>query len=124
MKRILVGLTVACLLPHSAAGTTIASSAFRAGAKIESFEGVVVGSNVRQSPFANVLEPGLSGSYAFASGIILSAPVPNPGTLSTAHSSTTSAFRLAPPTAGAPTETSPPRPTSPSGPPTSARSTT
>lgn len=82
MKRLLVGLTVACLLPLSAAATSIGASSFGSGATLESFEGVVVGSNVGQSPFANILEPGLTGSYAFASGIILSAPVPNPGTLS------------------------------------------
>jgi hypothetical protein len=82
MKRLLVGLTLACLFPLHAAATPIGASAFGSGAVIESFEGVVVGSNVRQSPFANILEPGLTGSYAFASGIILTAPVPNPGTLS------------------------------------------
>lgn len=82
MKRVFVGLAVACLLPLSAAATSINPSAFGSGAVIESFEGVVLGSNVRQSPFANILEPGLSGSYTFASGIILTAPVPNPGTLS------------------------------------------
>lgn len=81
MKRVLVGLTLACLLPLSAAATQIGAGAFGSSATVESFEGVVVGANVRQSGFANILEPGVSGSYAFASGIILSAPVPNPGTL-------------------------------------------
>ena len=82
MKRVLVGLSLVCFLPLSAAATSIGASAFGSGATMESFEGVVVGPNVRQSPYANILEPGVSGSYAFASGIMLSAPVPNPGTLS------------------------------------------
>jgi len=83
MKRLLVSLALASLMmPLSASATPIGASAFGSGAMVESFEGVAVGSNVRQSPFANILEPGLTGSYAFASGIILTAPVPNPGTLS------------------------------------------
>jgi hypothetical protein len=82
MRRILAGLLTSCLLPLSAAATSITPSAFGSGAILESFEGVVVGPNVRQSPYANIVEPGLLGSYAFGSGVTLTSPVPNPGTLS------------------------------------------
>jgi len=82
MKRILAGLVASCFLPVAASATSIGVGAFGASAIIESFEGVVVGLNVRQSPFANIVEPGLLGNYTFGSGITLSSPVPNPGTMS------------------------------------------
>ena len=44
--------------------------------KSDHLEGIVVGPNVRQSPFANIVEPGMLGSYMFGSGIALSSPVP------------------------------------------------
>jgi hypothetical protein len=81
MNRLLVGLAFALLLPLSAAATPIGAGAFGSGATIESFEGIVVGPNVGQSVFANILEPGIVGSYAFASGVTLIAPIPNPGTM-------------------------------------------
>ncbi len=49
---------------------------------VESFEGLALGPNVGASPFANILEPGTTSAYSFLSGVTLSAPVPNPGTLS------------------------------------------
>jgi hypothetical protein len=82
MKRLLAGLVASCFLPAAASATSIGAGAFGASAIIESFEGVAVGLNVRQSPFANIVEPGLFGNYTFGSGITLSSPVPNPGTMS------------------------------------------
>ncbi|MEZ4279834.1 MAG: PEP-CTERM sorting domain-containing protein [Myxococcota bacterium] len=65
----------------SAAALSIAPTAFTGTQTVESFEGIVLGANVGASPFANILEPGTVGAYTFASGVTLSAPVPNPGTL-------------------------------------------
>jgi hypothetical protein len=81
MKRSLASLLAWGLLPLSAAAVQITPSAFDGSAIVESFEGLVVGPNVGQSVFANILEPGIVGPYTFSSGVTLVAPVPNPGTL-------------------------------------------
>lgn len=65
----------------AANSTSITPAAFTGGQVVESFEGIVLGSNVGASPFSNILEPGISGAYVFASGVMLTAPVPNPGTM-------------------------------------------
>jgi hypothetical protein len=82
MKRSITGLLAWSLLPLSAAAIPITPSAFDSSAIVEGFEGVVVGPNVAQSAFTNIVEPGIVASYTFASGATLIAPVPNPGTLS------------------------------------------
>jgi len=84
VKRTLARLVAvgAVLVPFAASATSIGSGAFGSGAVVESFEGLVVGPNVRQSVFSNILEPGSSGSYTFGSGVTLTSPVPNPGTMS------------------------------------------
>jgi hypothetical protein len=60
---------------------TIGVGAFTGTQVVESFEGIVLGPNVGTSPFTNIIEPGTTGAYTFSSGVTLSSPVPNPGTM-------------------------------------------
>lgn len=82
MRRLLAGLFLGSLLPVSAQAISITPAAFGIGKVVESFEGLTLGPNVGASPFANILEPGKTAAYTFASGVQLSAPIPNPGTMS------------------------------------------
>jgi len=66
----------------SAHAVPITPAAFGPSALVEGFEGLVLGPNVGASPFSNILEPGDVSAYTFASGVTLTAPVPNPGTMS------------------------------------------
>lgn len=69
------------VLAASAQAMTIGTGAFTGTQVVESFEGIVLGPNVGASPFANIIEPGRTGAYTFSSGVTLSSPVPNPGTM-------------------------------------------
>jgi len=60
----------------------ITPAAFNGTQLVESFEGLAAGSNVGAGPFAGLLEPGTTGSFTFASGVTLTNPIPNPGTMS------------------------------------------
>jgi hypothetical protein len=68
-------------LAPGASAITITPSAFGSTALVESFEGLAVGPNVAASPYGNIVEPGSVGPFTFTSGIVLTSPVPNPGTL-------------------------------------------
>jgi hypothetical protein len=68
-------------LAAPAQAMTITAAAFTGSQVVESFEGIVLGPNVGASPFANIIEPGRIGAYSFSSGVTLSSPIPNPGTL-------------------------------------------
>jgi hypothetical protein len=78
-------LTIACCAalsaaaPPRAAATPVGAGAFGPLASLESFEGLAPGANVALALGASLLEPGTAGAFAFASGVTLSAPVPNPG---------------------------------------------
>lgn len=81
MRNLLLAAVVV-LASASAQAVSITPAAFGPGALVEGFEGLVLGPNVGASPFANILEPGDVSAYTFASGVTLTAPVPNPGTMS------------------------------------------
>jgi hypothetical protein len=59
----------------------ITPAAFGGLAVVESFEGIALGANVRIGMGTSLLEPGTVSAFPFASGVTLSAPVPNPGVL-------------------------------------------
>jgi hypothetical protein len=74
-------LSAALLLasaPRSSA-TPIGAGAFGALATVESFEALTPGANVALGLGASLLEPGTAGVFAFASGVALTGPIPNPG---------------------------------------------
>lgn len=81
MRSFLLALVVS-FAAVSAHAAPITPAAFGPGAVVEGFEGIVLGANVGASPFSNILEPGIVSAFAFASGVTLTAPVPNPGTMS------------------------------------------
>ncbi len=57
---------------------SIGSGAFGPGAVVESFEGISDAlPDVGPAPWAGIFEPGVSGDYGFASGVVLRGP--NPG---------------------------------------------
>jgi hypothetical protein len=68
-------------MADSAAAFTITPAAFTGAQTVESFEGLVVGPNVGASGFSGIVEPGKTGAFTFGSGVTLTSPVPNPGTL-------------------------------------------
>lgn len=65
----------------SAHALPIAPGAFGASQVIESFEGLVLGPNIRIGMGVSLLEPGTVSAFAFPSGVLLTGPVPNPGVL-------------------------------------------
>ncbi len=79
LAALIAGGLLALAAPAQA--MTIGTGAFTGSQVVESFEGIVLGPNVGASPFANIIEPGRLGAYTFASGVTLTSPVPNPGTL-------------------------------------------
>jgi len=81
MKRVFLGTVLCFFLAGPAMSFSITPAAFGSGAIVENFEGLTVGPNVGTSPFGNILEPGITGPYTFSSGVTLTAPVPNPGTM-------------------------------------------
>jgi len=76
-----LALLATAALATPAQALSISPAAFTGGQTVESFEGIVLGPNVGASPFANILEPGRVGAYTFASGVTLTSPIPNPGTM-------------------------------------------
>jgi hypothetical protein len=63
------------------AATPITPAAFSGFQLVESFEGIAVGPNVRIGMGVSLLEPGTVSAFPFASGVVLTSPVPNPGVL-------------------------------------------
>jgi len=73
----LAALAAVAAAPASA--TPIGASAFGASQVVESFEGLVAGPNISIGLGASLLQPGTASAFAFASGVVLTGPVPNPG---------------------------------------------
>ncbi|RIL07418.1 MAG: hypothetical protein DCC71_03055 [Proteobacteria bacterium] len=80
--RVFAGLLLAGALAAPAAAIPIAPAAFGAAALVESFEAIPLGANIRIGMGTSLLEPGTTSAWTFASGVVLTSPVPNPGVLS------------------------------------------
>ncbi len=75
-------LAVAALVALAAApasATPIGAAGFGAAKIVESFEGLAAGPNITIGLGASLLQPGTVSAFAFASGVVLTAPIPNPG---------------------------------------------
>jgi hypothetical protein len=79
MRRQLAAMAaVSCaLLAARADAAPITPANFTGAQLVEHFEGIGAGPNVATSAFANILLPGSTGAYTFASGVTLAGP--NPG---------------------------------------------
>ena len=75
--RVLVACLGIGLFAAQAQAVVITPAAFTGGEIVESFEGLVPGPN--NSLSLGYFSPGIVGPFPFASGAILSAPIPNPG---------------------------------------------
>jgi hypothetical protein len=63
----------------TASATPVGPGAFGPLAVTESFEGHVPGANLSLGLGASLLHPGTASAFAFATGVTLTSPVPNPG---------------------------------------------
>ena len=82
MRRTLSTLALTALAALAAApasAISISDSAFGAAKVVESFEGLTVGPNVTLGLGTSIVQPGAVSAFSFASGVILTSPVPNPG---------------------------------------------
>lgn len=81
--RLATALTAALLVLASARvdATPITPAAFTGFAVVESFEGVAVGPNAPIGMGTSLLLPGAVSAFAFASGVVLTSPIPNPGVM-------------------------------------------
>jgi hypothetical protein len=82
MRRLDSILALTALAAFAAAPATanpIGDSVFGAGKVVESFEGLVAGPNITLGLGASLLQPGVASAFTFASGVMLTSPVPNPG---------------------------------------------
>jgi hypothetical protein len=81
MRRWLATTILVCVaLPAGlASATPIGPGAFGPLATVESFEGHVAGPNISLGLGQSLLLPGTVSAFSFASGVVLSNPVPNPG---------------------------------------------
>lgn len=70
---------LAALAAGPASAVSIGAGAFGAGKVVESFEGLTAGPNISLGLGASLLQPGTVSAFAFASGVVLTSPVPNPG---------------------------------------------
>jgi hypothetical protein len=81
-NRVFTALFIAALFAASSGhAIPITPAAFGGAVVVESFEGLVLGPNIRIGMGASLLEPGTVSAYAFPSGVLLTTPVPNPGVL-------------------------------------------
>ena len=73
--------TLAALAAAPASATPIGAAGFGAGKIVESFEGLglVPDSNIPIVYGVSLLQPGTVSAFSFASGAVLTTPVPNPG---------------------------------------------
>jgi len=78
LTAILSGALALAAAP-TASATPIGAGAFGPLAAVESFEGLTPGANIPLGLGASLLEPGTAGAFAFASGVTLTGPIPNPG---------------------------------------------
>jgi hypothetical protein len=83
MRSIRTLLTAAALALAAAPSLAvpITPAAFGSFAVVESFEAIPLGPNIRIGMGVSLLEPGTVSAFPFASGVTLTAPVPNPGVL-------------------------------------------
>lgn len=79
--RLALSILAGVGLAGSANAIAITPAAFTGSQVVEGFEGLVVGPNVVASGYSGIVEPGATGAYTFASGVTLTSPIPNPGTL-------------------------------------------
>jgi hypothetical protein len=79
LDPILALTALAAIAAAPASATPIGASAFGAGKVVESFEGLVAGPNITIGLGASLLQPGTVSAFPFASGVVLTSPVPNPG---------------------------------------------
>lgn len=83
MQKPILALTVlAAIAAAPASATPIGAAAFGGAQVVESFEGLVAGPNITIGLGASLLQPGVTGAFPFASGVMLTSPVPNPGVFS------------------------------------------
>ena len=76
-------LLLAVLWSGGALATPIGAVAFGPTALVESFEGLALSDpEVAASGWTGIVEPGVNVAYTFASGVVLTAPIPNPGAAS------------------------------------------
>lgn len=75
--RVATIATALLLAAAPALAIPITPTSFGSFQVIESFEGIALGSNVQQQ--SRLLFPGRVSAFTFASGVILSSPIPNPG---------------------------------------------
>jgi len=73
----LAALAAVAAAPASA--IPIGAAAFGAAQIVESFEGLVAGTNINIGYGVSLLQPGTVSAFSFASGVVLTSPVPNPG---------------------------------------------
>lgn len=76
----LAALAILATAPASA--TPIGAAAFGASKIVESFQGLAVGPNISLGYGASLLRPGTVSAFTFASGVVLTSPIPNPGVFS------------------------------------------
>ena len=79
LTSILALTALAALAAAPASAISIGASAFGPTQVVESFEGLVAGPNITLGLGVSLLQPGATGAFAFASGVTLTSPVPNPG---------------------------------------------
>lgn len=85
MRRTRVFMALVLAAPFAAMSANaipITPAAFGSAVVVESFEGLVLGPNIRIGMGASLLEPGTVSAFTFPTGVALTAPVPNPGVLS------------------------------------------
>jgi len=70
---------LAALAAAPASATPIGAAGFGTGKIVESFEGLVAGANINIGYGVSLLQPGTGGAFSFASGLVLTSPIPNPG---------------------------------------------
>jgi hypothetical protein len=80
--RLLAALSLAVALAAApAVAIPITPSGFGAAQVVESFEAIALGPNIRIGMGVSLLEPGTVSAYTFASGVVLTSPIPIPGVL-------------------------------------------
>ncbi len=79
LNSLLALAALAALAATPASATPIGAAAFGASQIVESFEGIAVGPNVNIGYGVSLLQPGIVSAFTFASGVVLTSPIPNPG---------------------------------------------
>lgn len=82
LQPILALTALVAIAAAPASATPIGAAAFGGAQVFESFEGLTAGPNITIGLGASLLQPGVTSAFAFASGVVLTDPVPNPGVFS------------------------------------------